>query len=73
MRILNSAMQHSAYHSHSNSALKLSHGVGARNNLAGSHGQLPIFVYKYRYAEIDAIDTTEPSGVSYIGPGVYAD
>lgn len=29
--------------------------------------------YNEWYAEIDAIDTTEPSGVSYIGPGVYAD
>jgi len=29
--------------------------------------------YNEWYAEIDAIDTTEPSGVSYVGPGVYAD
>ena len=29
--------------------------------------------YNEWYAEIDSIDTIEPSGVSYIGPGVYAD
>lgn len=29
--------------------------------------------YNEWYAEIDAIDTTEPSGVTYIGSGVYAD
>lgn len=29
--------------------------------------------YNEWYAEIDAIDTTEPTGVTYIGSGVYAD
>lgn len=29
--------------------------------------------YNEWYAEIDAIDTTPPAGVTYIGTGVYAD
>jgi len=29
--------------------------------------------YNEWYAEIDAIDTTPPTGVTYIGSGVYAD
>jgi hypothetical protein len=29
--------------------------------------------YNEWYAEIDAIDTTPPSGMTYIGEGVYAD
>lgn len=29
--------------------------------------------YNEWYAEIDAIDTTPPSGVTYVGEGVYAD
>lgn len=43
----------------------------------GVHTQVITFdsvtSYNEWYAEIDAIDTTEPSGVSYIGSGVYAD
>ena len=29
--------------------------------------------YNEWYAEIDSIDTAPPAGVSYVGPGVYAD
>lgn len=29
--------------------------------------------YNEWYAEIDAIDTTPPAGVTYVGAGVYAD
>ncbi len=43
----------------------------------GVHTQIITFdtvtSYNEWYAEIDAIDTTEPSGVSYVGSGVYAD
>ena len=43
----------------------------------GVHTQVITFnnitSYNEWYAEIDAIDTKEPSGVSYIGSGVYAD
>jgi hypothetical protein len=43
----------------------------------GVHTQVITFdtvtSYNEWYAEIDAIDTTEPSGVSYVGSGVYAD
>jgi hypothetical protein len=43
----------------------------------GVHTQVIAFdsvtSYNEWYAEIDAIDTTEPSGVSYVGSGVYAD
>ena len=34
---------------------------------------LNVEAYNEWYAEIDAIDTTEPSGVTYIGSGIYAD
>lgn len=34
---------------------------------------LNVEAYNEWYAEIDAIDTTEPSGVTYVGVGVYAD
>jgi hypothetical protein len=29
--------------------------------------------YNEWYAEIDAVDTTPPAGVTYVGTGVYAD